>query len=141
MPKGELDLLLKLLPDFHKHLSENPDSLLSRIYGVYTVKMESYAEVHMIIMGNILRWDNDKDVTRVYDLKGSTFSRIVKGRIKPSTTLKDINFVDNQREITEVNLSDKDLWKINTVIKKDSDFLSSLNIMDYSLLLGIESRV
>ena len=68
--------------------------------------MESYAEVHMIIMGNILRWDNDKDVTRVYDLKGSSFSRIVKGnRIKPSTTLKDLNFLDNQREITEVNLS------------------------------------
>ena len=60
----------------------------------------------MIIMGNILRWDNDKDVTRVYDLKGSRFSRVVKGnRIKATTTLKDINFLDNQREITEVNLS------------------------------------
>ena len=68
----------------------------------------------MIIMGNILRWDNDKDVCRVYDLKGSRFSRVVKGnRIKATTTLKDINFLDNQREITEVNLSNQDLWKIN----------------------------
>ena len=103
--------------------------------------MESYAEVHMIIMGNILRWDNDKDVTRVYDLKGSSFSREVKGKTKPSTTLKDLNFLDNQREITEINLSDNDLWKINKTIKRDSDFLCSINIMDYSLLIGIESRV
>ena len=103
--------------------------------------MASYAEVHMIIMGNILRWDNDKDVTRVYDLKGSSFSRIVKGNLKPTTTLKDINFTDNQREIIEINLSRDDLWKINKIIKKDSDFLCSINIMDYSLLLGIESKV
>ena len=132
---------MKLLPDFHKHLSSNRDSLLSRIYGVYTVKMKSYGAVHMIIMGNILRWDADKDVTRVYDMKGSVYSRVVKGRNKPSTCLKDQNFLDNQREINEINLSDRDLAKINRVIKKDSDFLCSLNIMDYSILLGIESRV
>ena len=96
MPKDELDLLLKLLPKFHEHLSRNPDSLLSRIYGVYTVKMESYGEVHMIVMGNVIRWDNVKDVTRVYDLKGSSFSRKVKGlRIKASSTLKDLNFLEN----------------------------------------------
>ena len=142
MPKEELDVILELLPEFHKHLSKNPNSLLSRIYGVYTVKMKSYGAVHMIIMGNILRWDNTKDITRVYDLKGSSFSRIVKGRrIKASTTLKDQNFLNNQCEITEINLSTNDLWKINNVIKKDSNFLCSLNIMDYSLLLGIESRV
>ena len=52
--------------------------------------MESYGAVHMIIMGNILRWDDQKDVTRVYDLKGSIYSRIVEGRgIKSTTTLKD----------------------------------------------------
>ena len=142
MPKGELDLLLKILPDLHKHLSNNPDSILSRIYGVYTVKMKSYGAVHMILMGNILRWDIDQDVTRVCDLKGSKFSRIVKGtRIKPTTTLKDQNFLENQREINEVNLSDQDLHRINAVIKKDSDFLSSLNIMDYSIMLGIENKV
>ena len=59
MPKDELDLLLKILPDLHRHLLKNPESLLSRIYGVYTVKMKSYGAVHMIIMGNILRWDTD----------------------------------------------------------------------------------
>lgn len=30
---------------------------------------------------------------------------------------------------------------MNGVIKKDSDFLASLNIMDYSILLGIESKI
>lgn len=142
MPKDELDLLVKLLPEFHRYLSKNPDSLLSRIYGVYTVKMESYGAVHMIVMGNVNRWDNERDVTRVYDLKGSSFSRKVKGlRIKASTTLKDLNFLENQRQISEINLSSLDMANINRVIKRDSDFLSSMNIMDYSILLGIESRI
>ena len=30
---------------------------------------------------------------------------------------------------------------INRIIKRDSNFLCSMNIMDYSLLLGIESRI
>lgn len=142
MPENELDLIIKILPDLHAYLSRYPDSLLSRIYGVYTVKMESYGPVHMIIMGNVNRWDNEKDVTRVYDLKGSSFSRKVKGlRIKASTTLKDLNFLENQRQLSEINLSATDMSNINRIIKRDSDFLCSMNIMDYSLLLGIESRI
>lgn len=38
-------------------------------------------------------------------------------------------------------MSWKDIDKVNLAIKKDSDFLASLNIMDYSILLGIESKI
>jgi hypothetical protein len=31
--------------------------------------------------------------------------------------------------------------RVNSCIKKDTDFLASKNIMDYSILLGIESKV
>lgn len=48
-----------------------------------------------MLMGNTLRFDNKNDVTRVYDLKGSTFSRLVKGRTQASSTLKDQNFLRN----------------------------------------------
>ena len=41
----------------------------------------------------------------------------------------------------EVNLGAKDIDKINETIKSDTQFLAGCNIMDYSVLLGIESKV
>ena len=87
------------------------------------------------------RFDNKDDISRIYDLKGSTFSRLVKGKTMHSSTLKDQNFVENQHHVQEINLRADDIDRLNAIVKKDSDFLASLNIMDYSLLLGIESKV
>jgi hypothetical protein len=47
----------------------------------------------------------------------------------------------NQHHVQEINMSHEDIEKVNEVIRKDSNFLASLNIMDYSILLGIESKV
>lgn len=41
----------------------------------------------------------------------------------------------------EINLSLKDMRKVNQAIHEDTKFLAKLNIMDYSILLGIESKV
>ena len=141
--KEELKVILAILPSMHDHFVRNPSSIISRIYGVYTVKMKSYRPVHLILQQNTLRFDNNNDVSRVYDLKGSLFSRLVKShRITASTTtLKDQNFINNQLHFAEVDLSAEDCHRINDVIRKDSDFLASMNIMDYSILLGIESKL
>ncbi len=141
MTGTELNLLVKILPSLHKHLKKNPQSLLSRIYGVYSVAMQDYEEVHLILMGNTLRFDDSQDITRIYDLKGSTFSRCVKGFTKHTSTLKDENFVSNQHHVQEIKMSQFDITRVNQAIKRDTEFLASKNIMDYSILLGIESKV
>lgn len=61
--------------------------------------MQDYQKVHLILMGNTLRFDNKNDVHRIYDLKGSMYSRLVKGRLSSGTTLKDQNFVKNQHHV------------------------------------------
>lgn len=38
-------------------------------------------------------------------------------------------------------MSEKDIERINETIRKDTNFLASVNIMDYSILLGIESKL
>ena len=56
MQKSELDLLLRLLPDFKEHYTKNPQSLLSKIFGVFTIETEKMDNVHLMLMENTLRF-------------------------------------------------------------------------------------
>ena len=38
MSKGELDLMLSILPGLCAHFKNHPESLLAKIFGVFTVK-------------------------------------------------------------------------------------------------------
>ena len=48
--------------------------------------------VNIMLMENTLRIKDENNLKYVFDLKGSTVDRKVKGKTKKSTTLKDINF-------------------------------------------------
>lgn len=90
---AEMKLIEDILPDFYTHFKENPDSLLARIYGVYSVNMKGYAPVNLILMQNTLKFKHKDEIYRIYDLKGSRAARKVDtSKLKPTTTLKDINF-------------------------------------------------
>ena len=55
MTQKELDRFLRMLPYYEIHLSETKKSLLARIYGVYTIKMESYGQnINIVLMANTL---------------------------------------------------------------------------------------
>ena len=104
--------------------------------------MKNYDEVYLILMGNCLKFENKYDITRVYDLKGSKVKRNVKtNNALSSTTLKDINFMQNKRYMQEVNLNAEDARDLLKVLRKDSEMLAAHEIMDYSVLLGIENKI
>ena len=76
----------------------------------------------------------------IFDLKGSLVDRKVKGEIKPSTTLKDVNFLcASAGNPGFLDLGCQLRKHLLSVIKKDVEFLSGRGIMDYSLLLAIET--
>ena len=52
MTEGDLSTFLKIFKDYTFHLLDNPHSILARIYGVYTVKMENIEPVHVVLMGS-----------------------------------------------------------------------------------------
>ena len=56
--------------------------------------------VHIMLMENTLRLKNPDRLNYIFDLKGSKVDRKVKGKTKPSTTLKDVNFIMAAREHT-----------------------------------------
>ena len=71
-------------------------------------------------MGNTLRFRVQDDLMRIYDLKGSRVARLVTSKnIKPSTTLKDMNFFINQSN-QEVNLTKKDKKHLCEIMETDT---------------------
>ena len=55
MSKSELNLFLKMLPRLAEHYKTVPNSLLSKFFGVFTVKMSGINAVHIMLMENTLR--------------------------------------------------------------------------------------
>ena len=139
MSKGELDLLLKMLPTMSAHFKKCPDSLLAKILGAFTVKTASTDAVHLMLMENTLQLKNPDSLRYVFDLKGSLVDRKTTGKITQSTTMKDINFLlAAEANPNFISLSDPDRVKLLRVVKSYADFLASQGLMDYSLLVGIK---
>ena len=100
--------MLKLLPDYVEHLRTNKNSLLAKILGVFTVKSDSINEVHVMLMENTLQLKNPDNLKYIFDLKGSTVGRSVKGYTITSTTLKDLNFMVAKEKIDGFTSMGKD---------------------------------
>ena len=140
IPKDELTEVLKLLPSLKEHYKKNPRSLLSKIFGVFTVQTKTMSDVHLMLQENILRFKEPGNVRAIFDLKGSSVNREVRGdNLKVTATLKDVNLRKQMKKEQDlIAFDDLDNIRLMKTLRKDVEFLQSMGIMDYSLLLGIE---
>lgn len=97
MNDNEMYIFKKILPEYLNHLQNNPNSLIARIYGIFTVNMEELVPVHILLMSNAAQ--AGKLIEKVFDLKGSIINREVReNQITPGSTLKDVNLQNLARE-------------------------------------------
>ena len=97
------------------------------------------SSVHIMLMENALQVENEDKLKFIFDLKGSTVNRSVTGKLKNTTTRKDVCFLKTKKaypKLMKIDPDDKE--RILTIINKDVEFLRRNGLMDYSLLLGIE---
>ena len=132
----ELELLRNgLLSKIVKYFKNNKDSLITRIYGIYKIKMfGSYSDQYFLLMKNNFGVFQ-KNIISKYDLKGSSFTREVQlgeGEKEKDIVFKDINF--NNKEGALI-LNHENCNKLINIVTKDAEFLNKLEIMDYSLLV------
>ncbi|KAN0023065.1 hypothetical protein ACTFIU_009148 [Dictyostelium citrinum] len=134
IPKDEAKLLRDILPSYLEHIQSNPNSLLPRFFGLYRVKPHSGRQVRFVIMGNL--FPTKKKIHERYDLKGSVVGReaSLDEKKSESVTFKDIDFRNRKQKIY---LGPGKKQSFIDQIKRDCKLLQSLNIMDYSLLIGI----
>jgi 1-phosphatidylinositol-4-phosphate 5-kinase len=130
----ELELLAKkgVLEKYYSHVNKNPKSLLARFYGIFTVKIKFMKAINIIIMDNLMG-EHREQISRVYDLKGSTFQRIANNVTNTKSVRKDLNFLEETEYRVHV---DEELHKdLLRRMAKDKEFLKSCHLMDYSLLV------
>jgi 1-phosphatidylinositol-4-phosphate 5-kinase len=127
--------LRKILKDYYQHVVDNPNTLLSQFYGLHRVKMPYGKKIHFVVMNNL--FPPHRDIHQTFDLKGSTVGRDYKEEDlerNPRATMKDLNWLRRKKHI-ELGIHKKQLFLDQ--LYKDVKLLQRLQIMDYSLLIGI----
>ncbi|KAH9912295.1 SAICAR synthase-like protein [Epithele typhae] len=134
---NEHKFLRRILKQYYEHVKTNPHTLLSRFYGLHRVKLPHGRKIHFVIMNNL--FPAHKDVHETYDLKGSTVGREYseeKAAQNPRAVLKDLNWI-NRGKTLELGPEKRAL--LTEQLRRDSELLKTIGVMDYSLLIGIHN--
>ena len=134
---AEHKFLLSILDKYYKHVQSNPHTLLSRFYGLHRVKLPRGRKIHFVIMNNL--FPPHRDIHETYDLKGSTVGRVYpedKAQQNPRAVLKDLNWI-NRGKMLELGPEKRTL--LTEQLRRDAEFLKTIRVMDYSLLVGIHN--
>jgi len=132
----EAEFLQKILPGLYKNLQQNPQTLLTKYYGMFAYQA-GQKKIKLVVMKNL--FPSGVKMHLKFDLKGSTHGRkaSAKERAKKSPTFKDLDFLDI---VTEgFHIDPKTYTALMSTIEKDCSLLESNNNMDYSLLLGVHN--
>jgi 1-phosphatidylinositol-4-phosphate 5-kinase len=128
-------ILFLVLPQYFKHCAENPNTMMTRFFGMYRVKMYHLRRnVKFVIMNSV--YYTDKHLQTFYDLKGSTLGRDAK----PGQAVKKDN--DLRRAIAEeaLLLRPDARLRVRGQLQSDCGFLRDMGIMDYSMLVGVHHK-
>ncbi|WOL09308.1 phosphatidylinositol 4-phosphate 5-kinase 10-like [Canna indica] len=120
--KSQMKVFLEILPKYYVHVRKNKNTLLTKFFGLHSVKPQGGQKVRFLVCGNILR--SDLCIHKHYVLRvpphGHHFSKRVQ---------EDLNLAFH----LHAPLQRKLMMQLN----KDCKFLEKVGIVHYSLLLGI----
>ncbi|KAK4428771.1 1-phosphatidylinositol-3-phosphate 5-kinase FAB1B [Sesamum alatum] len=143
--KTELESFTKFAPSYFKYLSESIDSgcptCLAKILGIYQVtskhlKGGKESRMDVLVMENLLFRRN---ITRLYDLKGSSRSRYNPDSSGTNKVLLDQNLIEAM-PTSPIFLGTKAKRLLERAVWNDTSFLASIDVMDYSLLVGVDEE-
>ncbi|KAL1412846.1 Mitochondrial distribution and morphology protein 12 [Vanrija albida] len=139
----EMDAITKFAPAYFEYTStafqRGRPTALAKTYGIFKIGFRNAVtgvSMHM----NVLVQENlfyGRQFTKIYDLKGSTRNRL----IKPTGKVNEVLLDENLMELSYTNplyLRDHSKRILRTALWNDTLFLSNLNVMDYSLVVGVD---
>jgi hypothetical protein len=141
--KTELESFLSLAPHYFDYMSKalhkKLPTVLVKILGVFSVSCKSKTKAGFSMSEDYVVMENlfyDRRVSKIYDLKGSLRNRYADP--KKGDVLLDGNLLE---AVFENPIFVPAIYKIKLgwSLFNDSLFLAGLNVMDYSLLVGVDA--
>ncbi|WWD18488.1 hypothetical protein CI109_102940 [Kwoniella shandongensis] len=141
----EMDALTKFAPAYFEYTRKafqgQRPTVLAKIYGFFKIGYRNaitgrYMRMNVLIMENLFY---ERRFSKIYDLKGSTRNRL----IQPTGRINEVLLDENLMEIVykhPLYLRDHSKRILRTALFNDTLFLSNLNVMDYSLVVGVDSE-
>eukprot|EP01111_Echinosteliopsis_oligospora_P011594 TRINITY_DN3863_c0_g1_i1.p1 TRINITY_DN3863_c0_g1~~TRINITY_DN3863_c0_g1_i1.p1 ORF type:complete len:513 (-),score=132.23 TRINITY_DN3863_c0_g1_i1:394-1932(-) len=83
---SECDNIRQMLPNYYLHVTQNPNTLLTKVFGLHKITTEKTKTTYFVVMENVF---SDNVIHETYDLKGSTVGRKSDGTTQ---VLKDLDF-------------------------------------------------
>nr|XP_043636882.1 1-phosphatidylinositol-3-phosphate 5-kinase FAB1B-like [Erigeron canadensis] len=142
--KTELESFIKFAPAYFKYLSESigtgSPTCLAKILGIYQVSKQlkggKETKMDVLVMENLLYGRN---LTRLYDLKGSSRSRYNPDSSGSNKVLLDQNLIEAM-PTSPIFVGNKAKRLLERAVWNDTAFLASIDVMDYSLLVGVDEE-
>lgn len=143
--KTEFDSFDKFALHYFKYMNESFDSgnqtCLAKVLGIYQVTIrqpKSGKEMRhdLMVMENLTF---ERNITGQYDLKGALHARYNTTVDGHGDVLLDQNFV-NDMNSSPLYVSNTAKRILQRAVWNDTTFLNSIDVMDYSLLVGVDSQ-
>ncbi|CAG8501415.1 14331_t:CDS:10 [Gigaspora rosea] len=143
--RNEVDAFLKFAPKYFEYMSKaliDLPTVLTKIFGFYRIgyKNEQTGKninINFIVMENLFY---ERKVSKIFDLKGSMRNRHVQSTGKENEVLLDENLLELIMTENPLYLREHSKKLLYESLHNDTLFLAKHNVMDYSLLVGIDDE-
>ncbi|KAF5349966.1 hypothetical protein D9756_009237 [Leucocoprinus leucothites] len=153
---ADLQVLIELGPSYFKYIESTASraSVLAKLVGFYTIEIRNLetgavqSKADLLVMENLFY---NRKINKTFDLKGVQGRKVKTkqggggggsgsgGGVKSSRTLFDGEWIEGQQRML-VLLQPHSKAILREALRNDADFLAKSNIMDYSLLLGVDEE-
>lgn len=142
---SELDAFINFSSSYFEYMSQalfhDLPTALAKILGFYQIQIKNSTtgksfKMDVIIMENLFY---ETKTSRIFDLKGSMRNRHVEQTGKENEVLLDENMVEYIYE-SPIFVREYDKKLLRASLWNDTLFLAKMNVMDYSLVVGVDNE-
>ncbi|OSD06137.1 hypothetical protein PYCCODRAFT_1361249 [Trametes coccinea BRFM310] len=150
LSRAELQAMETFAPAYFDYMSSavvaNRPTLLAKIFGCYKITFRKshkhqsgskskVTQMNLLVMENLFY---GRHFSKIYDLKGSTRNRHVQSTGRENEVLLDENLVETAH-LAPFYVREHSKRILRGALFNDSKFLADINVMDYSLVVGVDS--
>lgn len=141
----EMDAITKFAPAYFEYTTaahrRGRPTALAKTYGFFKIGYRNGVTGRSMHM-NVLVQENlfySRTFAKIYDLKGSQRNRLIKPTGKMNEVLLDENLMETAYT-NPLYLRDHSKRILSAALWNDTLFLNELNVMDYSLVVGVDTE-